>query len=103
MCQCLLIMGEKHNLFVFLLSTLLSIVTGDRCRCSPDDDCWPTLDQWRSLNTSVHGRLSRPVSPVAPCLAEEINMEDCINSLEKFGEDPFWLQTLPGATQNTGC
>ena len=95
--------NNKHNLFVFLLSTLLSLVTGDLCRCSPDDECWPTLDDWRSLNTSVHGRLSRPVSPVAPCLAEDINMEDCINSLEKFGDDPFWLQTLPGATQNTGC
>ena len=29
-------------------------------------------------------------------------MEDCVDSLEQFSKDPFWLQTLPGGTESTG-
>ena len=73
-----------------------------QCRCTPNQECWPTQSDWDLLNVTVSGRLSRPVSPVSPCLGETINSQDCRESLERLGQDPFWLQTMPGGTESTG-
>ena len=100
--QMLLNMGLNHIPFLFLFLAPASLVTSDSCRCQQGHDCWPTQEDWKSLNETVHGHLSRPASPVAPCLSEDVNMEDCVNSLEQFSKDPVWLQTLPGATESTG-
>ena len=70
-------------------------------RCFPDEPCWPSLDQWDALNKSVNGRLSIPHLTVEPCLADGPT-EECEKSLEKLGEDPFYLQQFPGGSQQTG-
>ena len=104
-CQCYFVLSMEiiQTFLLFLLSYLSPLVAGvDQCRCSPQAACWPSPTDWHSLNTSVSGRLSRPVSPVAPCLAEDINLSDCQASLELLGKDPFLLQTLPGGTESTG-
>ena len=37
------------------------------CRCEPGQSCWPTVDKWASLNSSIGGNLVM-VQPVAsPC------------------------------------
>ena len=37
-------------------------------RCLPHQPCWPSIEQWNSLNESVHGRLSVPHLTIQPCL-----------------------------------
>ncbi|KAL2813077.1 FAD-binding domain-containing protein [Aspergillus cavernicola] len=40
--------------FVFLAAASSAFA---KCRCSPSDDCWPSLSSWSSLNTTVGGKL----------------------------------------------
>ena len=72
-------------------------------RCLPNQPCWPSLEQWNSLNESVHGRLSIPQLTIQPCL-EDINYDDaaCQRSLENLGKDPFYLQQFPAGFESTG-
>ena len=73
-------------------------------RCLPYQPCWPSVDQWNSLNNSVHGRLSVPHLTIKPCLEDDriFNTKTCHEALEKLGEDPFYLQQFPGGVQSTG-
>ena len=72
-------------------------------RCLPHQPCWPSPEQWQSLNESVHGRLSIPHLTIQPCL-EYDNYDDaaCHKSLEDLGKDPFFLQQFPGGVESTG-
>ena len=70
-------------------------------RCLPHQPCWPSSEKWKSLNESVHGRLSIPHLTVQPCL-EDYETETCQESLEKMGEDPFYLEQIPGGVESTG-
>ena len=74
------------------------------CRCFPSQTCWPSIEEWNLLSETVQGRLTIPVSPVDPCLdgKERKDPTACHEALENIGKDPFFLQTLPGATESTG-
>lgn len=37
------------------------------CRCFPGDACWPSIDEWNSLNKTVNGRLIATVPLAAAC------------------------------------
>ncbi|KAG9660707.1 FAD/FMN-containing isoamyl alcohol oxidase MreA, partial [Aureobasidium melanogenum] len=37
------------------------------CRCFPGDACWPSPDEWNSLNKTVNGRLIATVPLAAAC------------------------------------
>ena len=88
----------------FLLLPLSSLGLSPSCRCVPSDPCWPSPQDWQSLNDSVSGRLTIPTSPVEPCLdgGDKENPEECQEALENFGKDPYWLQSLPGGSESTG-
>ncbi|KAF2826598.1 FAD-binding domain-containing protein [Ophiobolus disseminans] len=45
----------KVSLIYFLLG--LAAVTSARCRCGPNDGCWPSQAVWEDLNDQVDGRL----------------------------------------------
>lgn len=38
-----------------------------RCKAYPGTPEWPSDDAWTTLNTTVKGRLLKPVAPAAPC------------------------------------
>ncbi|KAK3381106.1 FAD binding domain-containing protein [Podospora didyma] len=38
-----------------------------RCKCYPGDSCWPSNNEWASLNRTVGGRLVRAIPPGAVC------------------------------------
>ncbi|KAL0932766.1 isoamyl alcohol oxidase [Colletotrichum truncatum] len=40
------------------------------CKCSPADDCWPKLNAWNKLNTTVGGNLVKHIPPAAVCYNE---------------------------------
>lgn len=39
----------------------------------PGDDCWPSLEAWNALNSSVEGRLIRGIPPASVCYPQEPN------------------------------
>ena len=108
----------KSTCYIFLLFISPQILTKtiksteSRCapnvphRCFPDELCWPSEEEWKSLNESVHGRLSIPHLSIEACLGNDatfINGEDsCQRSLERLGEDPFYFQQFPGGVESTG-
>lgn len=49
------------------LATVTATAASPNCHCLPGDDCWPTVSQWRALNSSVAGRLIATVPIGAPC------------------------------------
>ena len=101
-------------LFIFCHIDLAKTIksTESRCasdvthRCFPDEPCWPSLEEWKSLNESVHGRLSIPHLTIEPCLGNDATFingeESCQRSLERLGEDPFYFQQFPGGVEATG-
>ena len=43
-------------------------------RCTPQDDCWPSSDEWAQLNDQLGGRLMQDVEPwFAPCHSSDYN------------------------------
>ena len=102
-------------LFLFIFPHILAKTiksTESRCasdvphRCFPDEPCWPSLEEWKSLNESVHGRLSIPYMSIQACLGNNATFingeESCERSLERLGEDPFYFQQFPGGVESTG-
>lgn len=37
------------------------------CKCFPGDSCWPTAQEWQTLNTTVGGNLVVSTPPAASC------------------------------------
>lgn len=40
---------------------------GSTCKCGPTDACWPSASVWKSLNTTVGGRLIKTTPIGSPC------------------------------------
>ncbi|HWM85746.1 MAG TPA: FAD-binding protein [Kofleriaceae bacterium] len=55
-----------------------------RCRCVPDQPCWPGEAEWERLRSKLTGTLERPVAPPAGL------------------KNPFEIQELSGGTQSIG-
>lgn len=111
MCSILNIIKVRLYISLILLATFTIIpLKADKkqvkeCWCVPTDSCWPSKQEWDTLNTTVNGRLRLPLSPFAPCLDKQNLKEDpesCQAAVKNFKQDPFWLQTFSGATQSTG-
>jgi hypothetical protein len=51
--------------------------TSTVCRNIPGDDGWPTLEDWKALNTSVSGRLIKTTPAGYVCHNPTYNAEAC--------------------------
>jgi FAD/FMN-containing dehydrogenase len=71
-----------------------------RRRVRPGDLGWPSKSQWSDLGRAVGGRLSRPVSVLAPCEAAPKG-EEC-RALLKQLQNPFFIQDQPSGTEVSG-
>lgn len=47
------------------------------CKCSPEEACWPSIDEWAQLNSTVEGRLVATVPLGEPCHDPEFNATQC--------------------------
>ncbi|GFF31211.1 FAD binding domain protein [Aspergillus udagawae] len=61
------------HLVVALILAASGITNALNCKCSPSDSCWPSDDDWASLNHTVSGRLIRTVPAAAVCYPNEPN------------------------------
>ncbi|KAL4989598.1 hypothetical protein BDW68DRAFT_195699 [Aspergillus falconensis] len=73
---------------------------GQKCRCLPQDPCWPSAQSWNAFNHSVNGHLIslRPVGAV--CHGREFNEAGCAVAKEST-YNPEWRASQPGALQST--
>ena len=62
-------------------------LAGSSCRCLPADKCWPSLELWTQLNTTVHGTLIETVPIGTPCHDPHYDAQAC-----KLLQDK-WLET----------
>ncbi|GIC93736.1 uncharacterized protein Aud_010224 [Aspergillus udagawae] len=95
---------------VFLLGQSLSQKTQDptplstanahpHCRCRPSDSCWPSLDDWQTLNSSLHGRLVA-VRPIGHVCHEPTYDEAACRHVEAMSSSGEWRAGEPGALQD---
>ncbi|KAL1914867.1 uncharacterized protein VTP21DRAFT_7783 [Calcarisporiella thermophila] len=89
------------NSYVFVFFTSALIVKGQcKCRCLPNDSCWPDLNAWNEFNVSVGGQLLVPTPPASPCHDPTFNETACDIAKQKR-INPFWRSDQAGAMQNT--
>ncbi|PMD34528.1 FAD-binding domain-containing protein [Hyaloscypha variabilis F] len=50
-----------------MLYTASSNITSPICKATPNDDSWPSLSQWNTLNQTLSGRLLHPLPPASSC------------------------------------
>ncbi|KAJ5267650.1 hypothetical protein N7478_010458 [Penicillium angulare] len=69
-----------------------------QCRCLPHEDCWPSEQQWSTLNNTLSHRLVavRPVASV--CSLREFDQTACKNVTELW-TNSVWRSSQPGAVQ----
>ena len=70
------------------------------CRCQPNQSCWPSKKVWSGLAKQLSGRLVKPVSPIIAC-KKDFHSNVCAVELKRV-KNPFYLQTIPGGTENQG-
>ncbi|KAL1862721.1 hypothetical protein Daus18300_008365 [Diaporthe australafricana] len=58
--------------------------TDASCRCFPGDACWPSDDEWSSLNATVGGRLIATVPLGFPCHDPHYDEEECAYLREQW-------------------
>lgn len=58
--RVLLVVGLAYLSPTALASTI-------ECRCYPGENCWPSPEDWATLNSSVSGRLVATVPLGSPC------------------------------------
>ncbi|KAH8806136.1 hypothetical protein F5884DRAFT_801793 [Xylogone sp. PMI_703] len=74
------------SFFLGLLS-LQNVCSGQAvsCKCNPHNACWPSSDEWATLNSSVHGRLLAPVPPSSVCYAgPTFDAQACNRAIDAF-------------------
>ncbi|KAL4816686.1 hypothetical protein BDW67DRAFT_190708 [Aspergillus spinulosporus] len=71
-----------------------------KCRCLPNDPCWPSAQTWNALNQSVNGHLVslRPIGAV--CHGREFNKAECAFAQQNTYNSQ-WRASQPGALQIT--
>lgn len=65
-------------LSLLALSELSYATFGPSCKCAPGDSCWPSIDTWNALNSSVSGKLILDTPPAISCYPGPYqNAEQC--------------------------
>lgn len=63
--------------------------------CLPGNACYPSREEWGTLNTTVGGRLIRTTPYGAPCYQATYNADECL-SLAKSKNSLAFRDSLPG-------
>ncbi|KAF2624631.1 FAD binding domain protein [Macroventuria anomochaeta] len=67
---------NKRVLLQVLATLVTTSATRLRCKCTPEDACWPTSSDWAHLNTTLSGALILPTPPASVCFASQPNYDE---------------------------
>lgn len=87
-------------LIYLLLAIILGIAKGDSiCRCTPDDDCWPTSAKLKTLQSKLSdsAELLYDIRPPAHvCHGTDFDADACAFVRDNWAND-MWRTNVPGA------
>ncbi|KAE8150012.1 hypothetical protein BDV25DRAFT_172486 [Aspergillus avenaceus] len=73
-----------------LLALAGASVASRDCKCTPEDECWPTLTDWAELNDAVSGKLIRNVPVAEPCYFGDGNdRHACQDIVSRWSDSTF--------------
>ncbi|KAF4978564.1 hypothetical protein FZEAL_5097 [Fusarium zealandicum] len=71
-------MRAASLLIISLTTVILGAASGStKCKCFPGEKCWPSESEWKSLNSSVNGRLIKTVPLGSPCHDPTYDEKQC--------------------------
>lgn len=70
------------------------------CRCTPEQDCWPTDQEWQGLASAMQGPLIQPVLPLEACEQDDTS-KACLDALKNI-KNPFFMQSASGRNESQG-
>lgn len=50
-----------------ILAAIAAPLNSTDCRCFPGDACWPSRDEWNTLNNTLEGKLVATIPLAAAC------------------------------------
>ncbi|KAJ5780821.1 FAD-binding type 2 [Penicillium paradoxum] len=60
------------------------------CKCTPNDSCWPSVDAWNALNTTVSGKLIHNLPVAISCYPGTYqNAEECARVYSQWSDSLF--------------
>ncbi|KAF9166503.1 hypothetical protein DFQ26_007685 [Actinomortierella ambigua] len=71
-----------------------------KCKCQPNQRCWPTPSTWATFNATVSGRLIATTPVARPCYRPSYNATACAAVQQGYHYET-WRQQQPGAFQYT--
>ncbi|KAF9978918.1 hypothetical protein BGZ73_008423 [Actinomortierella ambigua] len=70
-----------------------------KCKCLPDQACWPKESDWNSFNASVGHRLIKTVPVASESHAPKYNEARCREIVQDYNYDK-WRSLQPGAVMS---
>ncbi|KAI6361597.1 hypothetical protein MCOR25_006437 [Pyricularia grisea] len=84
-----------HHLLLVAAAPVLGYFSDARkhCKVTPQDANWPAAEKWNQLNSTISGRLIKPVTPGAVCHAEQpsYSTAGCLATQSQWRDPSFHL------------
>lgn len=90
----------KENTFQDQNTTDITLSEQGKCRCLPDQECWPKKEEWQALSEKLTGKLVKPSYDMNIC-RKDATSKACQIALKKL-KNPFEISANPGDTQSQG-
>lgn len=88
------------NMHILALLALSAFSTATRsCRCTSKDSCWPSENEWKSLNTSIGDNLIALRPYGSPCHAPTYDATLCATVNSNPNTNSIFRASLPAALQ----
>ncbi|KAI7353065.1 hypothetical protein KC354_g11720 [Hortaea werneckii] len=89
--------------FASCLQGVIASTNATRCKCLPEDECWPTANDWNQLNATLNGQLIRGMPPASVCYPDQPSYDrtSCQKVLEHWtssmwhAKDPVSVTSPP--------
>ncbi|EEQ33996.1 hypothetical protein McanMca71_002816 [Microsporum canis] len=82
-----------------LLGATYAAPEGPRCRCTPDQSCWPSPGLWQTLNRTLSGNLVA-VKPVGAVCHDPTYNGGLCEDVMSMQTNSAWRSAEPGAVQS---
>lgn len=78
------------------VTSSLAYPAHQQCRCRPHEPCWPSEQQWQSLNSSIDGNL-QAIRPIASVCHDPTYDHEACQEVTAMTHDSAWRSSQPGA------
>lgn len=83
----------------FLLATVFAASSNLTCRCRPHQQCWPSAQEWITLNQTIEGNLAAVQPIAAACHPGPGHDSTACKEITSLWTNSTWRAAQPGAVQ----